>query len=97
MKNVRGKLVTAGHAEGISYLVLLGIAMPLKYMAGIWEAVRIVGSLHGILFIIFITLLWEGKKRIPLSWKTAFFAFLLSITPFGTFFLGRLVDRGKQG
>ncbi len=81
----------AGHAEGISYLVLLFIAMPMKHMAGIWEAVRVVGSLHGILFIVFLSLLWEARKRMPLSWKTTFVAFLLSITPFGTFFLPRVV------
>ena len=46
-------------AEGISYLVLLGIAMPLKYWADMPMAVRIVGSLHGLLFVLFCAaLLW---------------------------------------
>jgi integral membrane protein len=40
-------------AEGVSYLLLLGIAMPLKYLAGMPLAVLIVGSVHGGLFILF--------------------------------------------
>ena len=40
-------------AEGISYLLLLGIAMPLKYWAGLPLAVKIVGSIHGALFVVF--------------------------------------------
>lgn len=46
-------------ADGISYLVLVGIAMPLKYWAGMPLAVRIVGSLHGLLFVLLCgALLW---------------------------------------
>jgi hypothetical protein len=41
-------------AEGISYLLLLGIAMPLKYWAGLPLAVKIVGSIHGALFVVFL-------------------------------------------
>lgn len=42
-----------GLVEGISFLILLGIAMPLKYAAGMPSAVRIVGSIHGLLFVAF--------------------------------------------
>ena len=37
--------------EGVSFLVLLGIAMPLKYYAALPSAVRVGGSLHGLLFV----------------------------------------------
>ena len=40
--------------EGISYLLLLFVAMPMKYMYGMPEAVSIVGSAHGLLFVVFI-------------------------------------------
>lgn len=73
--------------EGISFLVLLGIAMPLKYMAGLPIAVRITGSLHGLLFILFVFYLFQ--VRLDLKWdikKTAL-AFIASLLPFGTFVL----------
>lgn len=84
-------LINTGHLEGISFLLLLFIAMPLKYIWDMPIAVRIVGSIHGILFIAFISVLWDAKGKIPLSMKTVVICFLLSIIPFGTFFLGRVV------
>ena len=46
-----GRLRAVALAEGISFLVLLGVAMPLKYLADMPLAVRIAGWLHGLLFI----------------------------------------------
>ena len=71
--------------EGVSFLVLLFIAMPLKYMAGIPLAVRIVGMLHGVLFVGFImTLIGAASER---EWplKRSALAFISSLLPFGTF------------
>jgi integral membrane protein len=60
-------------AEGISFLVLLCIAMPMKYFARIPIAVTIVGSLHGILFIAFIVLALEVKDEpVVAGWKKNF-------------------------
>ncbi|WP_434421599.1 DUF3817 domain-containing protein [Nannocystis pusilla] len=75
--------------EGISFLVLLGIAMPLKYAAGIPEAVRYVGWAHGLLFVLFILALLSASTaaRWPLA-KIAG-AFIASIIPFGAFVLER--------
>ena len=39
--------------EGVSFLLLLGVAMPLKYLAGIPEVVTVVGAAHGVLFILY--------------------------------------------
>ena len=74
----------AAIAEGISFLVLLGIAMPLKYLAKIPAAVTIVGSLHGLLFVIFMVLAWETKTNYNKSIGWMGKAFLASILPFGT-------------
>lgn len=74
----------AAIAEGISFLILLGIAMPLKYLAGLPVAVLIAGSIHGILFITFITLAWETKNNYNKSGGWIRKAFLASILPFGT-------------
>lgn len=76
-------------AEGSSFLVLLLIAMPLKYWAGIPIAVTIVGGLHGVLFVAFLVLSWEVKKEYgkPFSWLGK--ALLASVLPFGTFVMDR--------
>jgi integral membrane protein len=72
-------------AEGISFLVLLFIAMPLKYFASLPMAVTIVGALHGILFVAFIVLAYlvKDKYNKNLGWMAK--AFIASILPFGTF------------
>jgi integral membrane protein len=74
----------AAIAEGISFLVLLGIAMPLKYLVNIPIAVTITGSIHGLLFITFIWLAWEVKNKYNKNGIWAGKAFLASILPFGT-------------
>ena len=79
-----------GKIEGYSYLILLGIAMPLKYIYNIPEFVRPFGTLHGVLFIAFMILLALMFFKVKLSFKNAALAFLLSLVPFGTFFLKRL-------
>ena len=49
--------------EGVSTLVLFGIAMPLKYLAGLPLAVRIVGSIHGFLFVALVVIIVERVTR----------------------------------
>lgn len=72
-------------AEGVSFLVLLLIAMPLKYMAGLPVATLIAGSLHGILFVAFIYLAWEVKSDYKKGFGWFGKAMLASVIPFGTF------------
>ena len=74
-------------AEGVSFLVLLLIAMPLKYMAGLPIAVTIVGGLHGLLFVAFIIMAWEVKTEYKRDWGWLFKSFIASILPFGTFWM----------
>jgi integral membrane protein len=71
-------------AEGVSFLVLLLVAMPLKYMAGIPIAVTIIGGLHGVLFIAFLILAWEAKNEYNKTWGWLGKGFIASILPFGT-------------
>lgn len=78
-----------GIAEGISFLVLLGIAMPLKYLLKQPMAVTIVGWAHGILFVGFLFLAWEYKTDRNKSFKWFVLAFVASIVPTGTFFFDR--------
>lgn len=77
------------HLEGWSYLILLGIAMPLKYIWNQPIAVQITGMIHGILFIsyIILTYLVAQEKK----WNRTFTmqAYLASLLPFATFYIVR--------
>lgn len=73
--------------EGISFLTLLFLAMPLKYIFGMPEMVQIVGMAHGVLFIAYlIGAVWMYK---PLNWnlKTLFIVIACSVLPFGPFYV----------
>lgn len=84
-------------AEGISFLILLFIAMPLKYMAGLPMAVRIVGGLHGVLFIGFMVLAYLVKETYQKNWLWIGKAFLASILPFGTFIMDKQWKKEEAG
>ena len=74
-------------------MVLVFVAMPLKYWADLPTAVRIVGMLHGLLFVAFVASLFEvALKRdwAPARWGLAF---LSSLVPFGTFLFDRSLKR----
>ncbi len=78
---------TVAIAEGISFLLLLFIAMPLKYFADMPLAVKYTGWAHGVLFIaywvaavpLFTKLKWDPKRIVGVG--------LASVLPFGTFVL----------
>lgn len=76
-------------AEGISLLVLLFIAMPMKYFMGMPEVVKVVGWAHGLLFMVYVGMLIV--LQVTQRWSFIFFvgAFLASIVPFGTFILDK--------
>lgn len=89
MKNSYNAFRKIAFAEGVSFLVLLLIAMPLKYMANYPIAVTITGGLHGLLFIAFLVMAWEVKSEYKRDWGWLGKAFLASILPFGTFVMDR--------
>lgn len=73
--------------EGISYVILLFIAMPLKYFMDYKEAVRLTGSAHGFLFVAFMIALYYSLHAGAINRKQIIRAILLSLIPFGTFYL----------
>ncbi len=84
-------LRTIGLIEAGSFLVLLFVAMPLKYVAGMPTAVEIVGWIHGVLFVAFCAVLL--RTMIAARWSMARGALVLvaALVPFGPFFLdGRM-------
>jgi integral membrane protein len=76
-------------AEGWSFIILLGIAMPLKYLANIPEAVKYVGWLHGVLFVIYCFLLIRLWLEVGWKFPKVLLAFVVSLIPFGTFWFER--------
>ena len=74
-----------GLLEGISYLLLLGVCMPLKYLAEIHAPNKIVGMAHGLLFVLYCLLVILNKSTFKWSLTTTFWALIASILPFGTF------------
>lgn len=83
--------------EGLSLLLLVGIAMPLKYLLALPMAVRVAGSVHGLLFLLFVSALVRvtGERRwAPRRYLTVFGA---SLVPGGTFFMDRSLKRESEG
>jgi integral membrane protein len=97
MKTPIDRLRVIGFAEGVSYLVLLFIAMPLKYFAGLPIATLIVGTIHGGLFILFVLSVAEVTIRRP-WWSVKFwiFAALAALLPLGTFVFDGWVKRVEE-
>lgn len=84
--------------EGVSFLALLLIAMPLKYLLHWPLAVRIVGMAHGVLFIAFIAALALAALERRWGTKQVSVAFVASLIPGGTFWLDRQLARSlKRG
>lgn len=79
--------------EGISTLVLFGIAMPLKYFAGMPLAVRIVGSVHGALFVALVVMLLLAVRKVPISLGLAAAGIAAAVVPGGPFVLDRHLAR----
>lgn len=71
--------------EGLSFLILMGIAMPLKYYADSPKAVEIVGMAHGILFILYCLNVIFAHFKFDWAYKKTGLALLASVLPFGTF------------
>ena len=92
VKNLR----IIGIAEGISFLVLLTIAMPLKYYLGVPEAVKMVGWLHGILFIAYVAAVFLCAEVMRWNFVGIGVALVASLLPFGTFVLDKQLKKRQE-
>lgn len=82
-----------GLLEGVSLLVLLFVAMPLKY---IWQqpgAVKVVGWIHGALFVLFMLLVLRVYEQKGWPFKKVVYAFVAAFLPFGTFVFDKQLKR----
>lgn len=86
MKKILFLLRVFAFFEGISFLLLLGIAMPMKYYYSDPSLVKSVGMAHGVLFVLYVLFLllvhFQFKWKLSITLK----AFIASFIPFGTFY-----------
>lgn len=91
-----GRLRAVALCEGLSFLALLGVAMPLKYLAGLPEAVKVVGWVHGLLFILFMAVLAEVTITRGWGWRRVLGALVAAVVPFGPFVLDAHLRREEE-
>ena len=85
LKTPLDRLRLVGWWEGISFLLLVGVAMPLKYFAGRPEAVRIVGMAHGSLFLLYVLAAIQAALEYHWPWKRTALVLIASLLPAGPF------------
>lgn len=94
LKTSIGRLRLLGLAEGVSLLVLVGVAVPLKHLYGDASLVRAIGPVHGLLFLLFV--LNTLRVGIEYRWRfadTTWKVLLGCLVPFGTFYVDRAILR----
>ncbi|WP_142786084.1 DUF3817 domain-containing protein [Changchengzhania lutea] len=82
--------------EGLSYILLLFIATPIKYLSQDPQYVKMLGMPHGLLFMAYIILAFMIAKELNWSRKTLFVALAASIIPFGTFYVDNKYLKPKE-
>lgn len=96
MSSALGRFRLVSLLEGVSYLSLLGVAMPLKYLAGMPLAVKVSGWTHGVLFVLFVAALLPAAVAARWSIVRIGVTFATSLVPFGAFFLERHLRREER-
>lgn len=77
---------TVALAEGVSFILLVGIGMPLKYWAAIPYPNKVLGMLHGVLTVLYLFALIEFALEHKVSFKKSMLFLAASLLPFGTFY-----------
>ena len=94
--NLMHSLRAVSLTEGVSYLLLLLVAMPLKYVWGMPLAVKWVDWAHGLLFMALGVLLLLAMLRAALPFKLAVIVGVAALLPAGPFFADRLLRRHQE-
>lgn len=98
LSNSIGRLRVAGWIEGISWLILLFIGVPMKYAMDNPVMVKVFGPIHGGLFILLMLLAFISWLEKAITMKQGFMVFIASLIPFGPFFIDRrLADKEASG
>lgn len=93
LKHPIGRLRIIGQLEGLSFLVLLAVAMPLKYLAGLPAAVKLVGWCHGVLFVAFCVALAQAAWTARWPIRRAASVLVAAFLPFGPFVIDARLRR----
>ncbi len=96
LKTSIGRLRLVGWWEGVSFLLLLGVAMPLKYLAGWPQAVRVVGMAHGVLFVLYVVAALQAAWQHRWTWSRTALVLIASLLPGGPFLVDARILRGAD-
>ena len=96
LKTSLGRLRVIGWWEGLSFLLLLGVAMPLKYYFDRPGYVRVVGMAHGVLFLLYLAAAGQAAMVQKWSWRRTVPVFIASLLPAGPFVLEAKLLRGEK-
>jgi len=91
---MKSLIAFVGYLEGFSFLILMGYAMPLKYIAGDPEMVSLMGSLHGGLFVAYIALLFLGVGK-HWTFTALMHGFIAAVVPAGPFLFEGMLSGGE--
>lgn len=75
--------------EGLSYILLLFVAVPIKYLMGDASLVKVLGMPHGVLFVLYIIMALLIRSRMQWNGRTTMIVLAASLLPFGTFYINR--------
>ncbi len=75
--------------EGVSYLLLLFVGVPMKHLADNPSMVKAMGMPHGLLFVAYIFLAFLIKDQMKWDTKTLIVVLVASVLPFGTFYIAK--------
>lgn len=96
MKSALKKFRFMGIIEGGSLLLLLFIAMPLKYFFDMPEVVSVVGAVHGGLFTVYVLITVYATFAVRWPFRFTIGALAVAFIPFGNFVLDRRLENWKQ-
>ncbi len=95
LKTSLGRLRVVGLWEGVSFLLLLCVAMPLKYFADMPMAVRVVGLAHGVLFMLYIVVAIQTALDRNWRWRRTALVLVASVLPAGPFVVDAKILRDE--
>ena len=88
-KNMISIFKVVSFLEGLSYILLLFVGVPLKYLAGNSFLVKALGMPHGLLFLAYIVIALIVRSIMKWDLKTTFIVLIASLLPFGTFYVNK--------
>lgn len=92
MKELKS-LTIAGYLEGLSFILLLGVAMPIRHYFDISEPVRYLGMTHGVLFIAYVVILMSTASKVKMPLWGMPGGVIAALLPFGPFVFDRMLKK----